>query len=441
MSITFNQEQRGPSALAPAPGEIASCGPGHVDTFSASVLSLGLTMAVLLPAAMSSWGFGSPQHGFSVVIITTFWSTVAILAGLLFISSVLTFPLVRTVTWVFVGLASSFGAVDLMLTAARVAFSSQQFISSFVASAVATEVFLMVRRRRNVLTFGIAPNCRSEITIPDWVSRIRLVKLDGVPNRADIFSGIVVDIRNAMDPAWERYMAETALAGRPVFHIKQFNEMMTGRVAVDHLSENTIGAFLGHLSYPRIKVVLDMLATLLIMPVLLPAILVLCIAVKLDSPGPAFFYQQRIGKGGRPFTVFKLRTMRQRSEAAGPDFTQAADNRITRLGAFLRKYRFDELPQAFNILRAEMSWIGPRPEALSLAEWYDAEVPFYSYRHIVRPGITGWAQVNQGNVASPDAARLKLEYDFYYIKNFSFWLDVIIVVKTLRTILTGFGSR
>jgi lipopolysaccharide/colanic/teichoic acid biosynthesis glycosyltransferase len=126
---------------------------------------------------------------------------------------------------------------------------------------------------------------------------------------------------------------------------------------------------------------------------------------------------------------------------AGDAFTSERDSRVTWVGQYLRRYRLDELPQIINILRGEMSWIGPRPEAISLAEWYEREVPFYVYRHIVRPGISGWAQVHQGNVAAIDAARLKLEYDFFYIKNFSFWLDAVIVVKTLRTILTRFGTR
>jgi lipopolysaccharide/colanic/teichoic acid biosynthesis glycosyltransferase len=125
----------------------------------------------------------------------------------------------------------------------------------------------------------------------------------------------------------------------------------------------------------------------------------------------------------------------------GGDYTLESDERITRVGRFLRQYRIDELPQIVNILRGDMSWIGPRPEAMSLAGWYEREVPFYIYRHIVQPGITGWAQVHQGNVADLDAARRKLEYDFYYIKHFSFWLDAVIVIKTIRTILTRFGSR
>ena len=117
------------------------------------------------------------------------------------------------------------------------------------------------------------------------------------------------------------------------------------------------------------------------------------------------------------------------------------DERITRFGAFLRKYRIDELPQVINILRGEMSWIGPRPEALPLSQWYQEELPFYSYRHVVRPGITGWAQVNQGHVTSSDQVLEKLHYDFFYIKNLSIWLDLLIVLKTIRVVLLGTGAK
>ena len=121
--------------------------------------------------------------------------------------------------------------------------------------------------------------------------------------------------------------------------------------------------------------------------------------------------------------------------------TDADDVRITRLGSFLRRTRIDELPQAWNILRGEMSWIGPRPEAEVLSKWYTGDVPFYRYRHVVRPGISGWAQVNQGHVAEVDDIHLKLQYDFFYIKYFSPWLDILIVFRTVRTMLTGFGSK
>jgi lipopolysaccharide/colanic/teichoic acid biosynthesis glycosyltransferase len=126
----------------------------------------------------------------------------------------------------------------------------------------------------------------------------------------------------------------------------------------------------------------------------------------------------------------------------GKGFTQGEDDpRITRIGKFIRKFRIDELPQIFNILLGQMSFIGPRPESLELSMWYEMDVPFFSYRHVVRPGISGWAQVEQGYAAEVDGMKVKLEYDFYYIKHFSFWLDILITFKTIKTILTGFGAR
>jgi lipopolysaccharide/colanic/teichoic acid biosynthesis glycosyltransferase len=121
--------------------------------------------------------------------------------------------------------------------------------------------------------------------------------------------------------------------------------------------------------------------------------------------------------------------------------TQPNDDRVTRVGRLLRRSRIDELPQLINIVRGEMSWIGPRPEAVPLAQWYEAELPFYHYRHMVRPGITGWAQVSQGHVTTVDEVRGKLQYDFYYIKHLSFWLDLLIVFRTIRIVCTGFGAR
>jgi lipopolysaccharide/colanic/teichoic acid biosynthesis glycosyltransferase len=123
------------------------------------------------------------------------------------------------------------------------------------------------------------------------------------------------------------------------------------------------------------------------------------------------------------------------------DKTLTDDERITRIGSFIRKTRIDELPQIFNILKGDMSWIGPRPETIRLSKWYEKEIPFYRYRHVVRPGISGWAQVKQGHVTEVDDIRLKLEYDMFYVRNFSLWLDLLITVKTVAVIFTGKGAR
>jgi lipopolysaccharide/colanic/teichoic acid biosynthesis glycosyltransferase len=169
----------------------------------------------------------------------------------------------------------------------------------------------------------------------------------------------------------------------------------------------------------------------------------IAVAIRLESRGPALFRQSRVGHAGKIITVYKFRTMRPAEIEDERDSakTRDDDDRITRVGQSLRKLRLDELPQIFNILKWQMSWIGPRPEAEVLSLWYTGEIPFYRYRHVVKPGISGWAQVNQGHVAEVDEVHRKLQYDFYYIKYFSPWLDLLILLRTIKTMLTGWGAR
>lgn len=249
----------------------------------------------------------------------------------------------------------------------------------------------------------------------------------------------VIDPHAELDFAWSRFVTKLVLDGTPVYHLSHIEEGLSGRVRFRSAADNEFGALLPSLTYLRLKRVLDFAGALALLPLLLPVLVVACLAIKMDSPGSLIFRQERIGHRGKSFTCFKLRTMTE--NASGPAFTRERDPRITRVGKYLRKWRIDELPQIYNVLRGDMSWIGPRPEARQLAEHYEALVPYYGYRHAVRPGITGWAAVHQGNVAELDAATVKLEYDFYYIRHFSVWLDFLIVLKTFQTIWTGFGSR
>jgi len=174
----------------------------------------------------------------------------------------------------------------------------------------------------------------------------------------------------------------------------------------------------------------------------LPLLAILTVLIKLDSSGPVFFRQERVGKNGRVFMLLKLRTMRVDAEAeTGPVWAQVGDPRVTRLGRFLRKMRLDELPQFINVLRGDMSLVGPRPERPIFVSELQERIPFYMYRHVVRPGITGWAQVRYQYGASLEHAREKLEYDFYYIKNRSLFLDLLIIIQTIQVILFGRGAR
>lgn len=256
------------------------------------------------------------------------------------------------------------------------------------------------------------------------------------------YDGIVADLHSEeLSGEWERFLANCTLARIPVYHTQQIIESMTGRVKVDHLSENIFGSLLPPGLYSIFKRFIEVCLVLLIAPIWLPVMLITGIFIKLDSNGPMFFIQERVGQGNKDFKVYKLRSMCKDSEKDGAQFAQANDMRITRVGHFIRKTRLDEFPQFINVLKGNMSLIGPRPEQRAFVDQFEKEIPFYAYRHVVKPGITGWAQVVHGYTADADDTCIKIEHDFYYIKHFSMWLDILITVKTIRTILTGFGAR
>jgi len=173
----------------------------------------------------------------------------------------------------------------------------------------------------------------------------------------------------------------------------------------------------------------------------LPFIPFIMLAVRLSSPGPIFFKQTRVGRHGRPFSLIKFRTMRDDAETDGAIWATANDSRVTPLGRFLRKSRLDEIPQLWNVLKGEMSFVGPRPERPEFVGWLAKEIPFYELRHMVRPGITGWAQVRYHYGASLEEAKRKLEYDLYYVKHLSLGLDLLIMFETIKIIMLGRGAR
>lgn len=172
-----------------------------------------------------------------------------------------------------------------------------------------------------------------------------------------------------------------------------------------------------------------------------PAMLAIVVAVRADSPGPALYRQRRIGLNGREFNILKFRSMNENAEKDGARWAETNDPRVTRVGRFLRRTRLDELPQAFNVLLGEMSFVGPRPERPEFVRLLEREIPNYHLRHVVRPGITGWAQVKHVYGASVEDARVKLQYDLYYIRHFSLMRDFLIMLMTVRVALLGLGAR
>ena len=173
----------------------------------------------------------------------------------------------------------------------------------------------------------------------------------------------------------------------------------------------------------------------------LPFIPFLILAVRVSSPGPIFFRQTRIGLRGRPFSIVKFRTMRQDAEIDGAMWATKNDPRVTSIGRFMRITRLDEIPQLWSVLRGEMAFVGPRPERPEFVEWLTKEIPFYELRHMVRPGITGWAQVRYKYGASLEETKRKLEYDLYYVKHLSLGLDLLIMFETIKTIVLGRGAQ
>lgn len=191
-----------------------------------------------------------------------------------------------------------------------------------------------------------------------------------------------------------------------------------------------------------LKRALDILASLFLLILTLPTMLLVAAAIRIESAGPVFYKQERVGRNGTVFQIYKFRTMRADAENSGiPQWASLRDPRITRIGSFLRLMRIDELPQVLNVLRGDMSFVGPRPERPFFVESLSRDIPFYLERHRVRPGITGWAQINYPYGASIEDAKAKLSYDLYYIKNFSLLFDLLIILSTAQAILFNKGGR
>jgi len=231
-------------------------------------------------------------------------------------------------------------------------------------------------------------------------------------------------------------------------HVNDFSSFLereTGRVDLDTVNPSWLifsdGFSSGRMFSSVVKRLFDIVASLILLIATFPIIAVFAVIVKLDSPGPAFFRQQRVGLFGQTFHLVKLRSMRTDAEKDGAKWAEHNDPRITRIGRFIRKVRIDELPQTWCVLTGQMSFVGPRPEVPKFVDDLQEEIPFYGERHMVKPGITGWAQINYPYGASTEDSRRKLEYDLYYAKNYTPFLDLVILLQTVRVILWPEGAR
>lgn len=402
------------------------------------LLALGWTFAVFLPfLALWSWEPQGADNGQKMAMLVTSLAYLASHGGLSRLRSV--YPGGRFAQFIAPQVLITYGAFALITYALHLNIPKHLLLVSYGVALVWLYIEYTFTFKYLRLKLGVIPGGRYTQNILDInfidARPLSLLKITGCR-----YDGIVADLENVNDANTLRFLTQCALNHIPVYDAKQIYESLTGRVKIHHISENNIGSLLPSPTYELSKLVFDLFILLVTAPLTIPIALVTAVLIKMESPGPIIYTQTRIGRGNKPFTIYKFRSMRFDRQAK-EQFAGEDDPRITKVGKVIRKLRIDELPQFINILKGDMSLIGPRPEQPTFVQEYNDKIPFYAYRHIVKPGITGWAQVRHGYTANVNETQVKIEHDFYYIKNCSLTLDLIIAILTVRIIFTGFGAR
>jgi len=333
-------------------------------------------------------------------------------------------------------------------------FRNAYFSRSFVPLAAtlwilpATAHRIVRRRRPWMEKFGVITQEKQladDLHLSDHADVLWVLEPDGespgeLPSR-DLT--LAVDLRSVLSESMAQYLSSCDVAGYSIRPFSSVYEEHAGRVPLVHLTEGW------EISAPLLEVArwlpgkrfFDSLLTLLTAPLWVPIGALVAVYVKIADPGLALFRQERVGLGGRIFTMLKFRTMDLDAERDGARFATERDPRLIRGGSFLRKTRLDEIPQLWNVLKGDMSLVGPRAEQVPFVSEFRRQIPFYDHRHMVRPGITGWAQVNYGYADDEADTIEKLTYDLYYIKHMSPVMDLRIFWKSIWTVLTGAGAR
>jgi lipopolysaccharide/colanic/teichoic acid biosynthesis glycosyltransferase len=323
--------------------------------------------------------------------------------------------------------------LGLTLSTLRLPLVSREvFLSEFLLSGALLIVYHMLRHKFFPKRLGVLPGV--DITSLASYPSLEVVPVDSgfLQNRK--LDGVVTNLRGAVDTETSHLLTDLAQQRVPVHDANTLIETLWGRLPLDKLSLVELESFTPPVVYSQVKRFTDIALVIAFAPLLVILALIIGATIKLSSPGPILFRQIRVGLNGRPFTILKFRSMSQSPVQSTP-YNDMRDPVVTPVGLVLRRLRLDELPQFLNILRGEMSLIGPRPEQQTLADRFNIHIPFYNFRHTIRPGITGWAQVMYGYTVSDEETKTKLGFDFFYLKHMSLWLDLVIVVKTIRTII------
>lgn len=337
---------------------------------------------------------------------------------------------------VLVSAAVLFGAYALFILLGRQFFSRTILAGVVPATIVISLGVIWIRHRRTgIRTAVIAPLVKA---MPTQIASADVVTDPAADFR--FYDVVLVDLHEPVSGDWSRALSRAMLSGCRVRHVEDHVEDLMGAVSLEHFElEHMASTEMS--SYIQIKRMLDFVGALALLPLALPLIALSVVLVIVGNGWPAFFIQDRVGLGGEPFRMWKVRTMRPLGAGMEHQAALPGDARVTRIGRFLRRTRLDELPQLWNVLKGDMSLIGPRPEAVAFHNAYVDAYPKFAYRCLVRPGISGWAQVNAPPSATADEAAKKLTYDLYYVKHQSMALDLQIAVRTLWTVTRGSGVR
>jgi len=342
----------------------------------------------------------------------------------------------RQIAAVVSSVLMSHGLVAFITLASRIYYSNQLLLISALISAISAVCILLIRQRMHKPKAAV---------VGAWNPVLDDLKIDfdylDNPGSADLRQYDIILTTSVEPPeSWTEALSKAMMAGRPFRQLAQYMEDEHGVVSVEHFDPDHLP--LGGLTSYRVrKRVTDILITSLSLPVVIPVLAVGAVVVLATMGRPVIFVQNRVGQGGRVFDMYKLRTMHAAPAGNLQNATSKSDVRVTPVGRWLRRFRIDELPQLWNVLKGDMSLIGPRPEQPGLTEQYCEALPAFAYRSLVRPGISGWAQVRAGYAANLEETRIKLGYDLFYLKNFSFSLDVQIMLRTVVTLFTGSGVR
>ncbi len=409
-----------------------------------------MSFAVALQMAMVAVGVYSPEalqsHKFAAARLL-----VAISLGVIFLS-VIYFMLPGTTLWrsnSLYAMALAFGLLMTMRVASQRVFGGEAFKRRVLILGAGQRALrisrLAERDGAGFVVVGHVEMTEGQSVIPTAIARANIENLSDHVLRLNA-SEVVLAIeerRNAMPLA---DLIRLRTTGVHVNEVSTFLERETGRIDLRSTNPSWLIFSDGFTSGRRIssifKRVFDVTASLVLLVIALPLILLGALAVKLDSRGPAFFRQTRVGIYGATFDLVKLRSMRTDAEADGKaKWAEKDDPRVTRVGKWIRLLRIDELPQVWSVLKGDMSFVGPRPERPEFVADLEEKLVYYAERHMVKPGITGWAQINYPYGASLQDARAKLEYDLYYAKNYTPFLDILILLQTIRVVLWPEGAR